>query len=154
MVAIAVALTPGAALAQSCKAPPGMSAIDQYCEAIPGPVGDRGSGDADRGGRPIPASARAALERQGAEGRAILALSAAGTARETGARGGGSAPGPDSSGEHVQSPASNSGNPLSALASGVSDGATANGLLGTVMLAVALVFFASVWLRYRRRAPN
>src|SRR3954447_1558052 len=77
LVALAAALAAAPASAQSCKAPPGMSAIDQYCEAIPSPGGDRGNGDADRGGLPIPAAAKRALERRGPEGQAIVGLSQA-----------------------------------------------------------------------------
>src|SRR3954447_26661585 len=75
LVALAAALSAAPASAQSCKAPPGMSAIDQYCEAIPSAGGDRGNTDTDRGGLPIPAATKRALERRGADGQAIVALS-------------------------------------------------------------------------------
>src|SRR3954452_20521267 len=74
LVALGASLTAGPAHAQSCKAPPGMSAIDEYCEAIPAAGGDRGSTDPDRGGVPIPQAIRRALQRRGADGQAILAL--------------------------------------------------------------------------------
>src|SRR3954451_4766213 len=76
LVALAAALSAAPAVAQSCKAPPGMSAIDQYCEAIPSPNGDRGSTDTDRGGRAYPPTTFRALDQAGADGRAIIALSA------------------------------------------------------------------------------
>src|SRR3954447_848349 len=74
LVALAAALSAAPASAQSCKAPPGMSAIDQYCEAIPSPGGDRGSTAPDRGGAPIPPAARRALAKAGPNGQAMLAL--------------------------------------------------------------------------------
>src|SRR3954453_5049303 len=76
LVALAAALSAAPASAQSCKAPPGMSAIDQYCEAIPSPVGDRGNGDSDRGGVTIAPATKRALERRGPDGQAIVHLSA------------------------------------------------------------------------------
>jgi hypothetical protein len=148
----AFALLASPAAAQSCKAPPGMSAIDQYCEAIPGAAGDRGNTDPDRGGLPIPAATQRALERRGPDGRAIIGLSAASAKQGAGksavtpvvAPSGG----PD---RPAEAPAAN---PISALASGVTGGETAGPLLGTLMLFFALVFFSTAWLRYRRRAQS
>jgi hypothetical protein len=140
------------ASAESCKAPPGMSAIDQYCEAIPSPSGDRGSTDGDRGGRPIPAAALRALQRQGADGAAIVHLSAP-AARGEKAQGGGGSQG-NSIPAQVR-PQSPSENPLSAVTSGFgAAGDTTGPLFGTVLLCLALVFFATAWLRYRRRAQS
>jgi hypothetical protein len=129
-----------------------MSAIDQYCEAIPSPSGDRGNTDADRGGQPIPAATRRALARHGADGAAIVQLSGPASRRQQG-HGGDAAPG----GGVPQSvrPDAPSQNPLSALAAGFGgSGDTVGPLFGTVLLFLALVFFATAWLRYRRRAQT
>jgi hypothetical protein len=128
-----------------------MSAIDQYCEAIPSPSGDRGSSDGDRGGRPIPAAALRALQRQGADGAAIVHLSAPASRGEK-AHGGGSQGAPLPTLVRPESPPEN---PLSAVTSGFgAAGDTTGPLFGTVLLCLALVFFATAWLRYRRRATS
>jgi hypothetical protein len=153
-IAAAIAISASPAAAQSCKAPPGMSAIDQYCEAIPGAAGDRGNSDLDRGGLPIPAATQRALARSGPDGRAVIGLSAASAKQGSGKghRGAGAgvkpATGPD---RPAEAPSSN---PIAALAAGVTDGATVSPLLGTVMLFLALVFFGTAWLRYRRRLQS
>src|SRR3954447_19525859 len=107
LVALAAALSAAPASAQSCKAPPGMSAIDQYCEAIPSASGDRGNTDPDRGGVPIPAATKRALERHGADGQAIVRLSAPASKRPPSAS-------PASEEAHAEQP---SENPLSAITS-------------------------------------
>lgn len=129
-----------------------MSAIDQYCEAIPSPGGDRGNTDSDRGGAPIPAAARKALAKS-PRGQAILALAGPASqkrAKQAQGRGvaGASIP------AHVR-PEQRSENPLSALAHGFGEtGATAGPLFGSVLLCFALFFFSLAWLRYRRRAQG
>src|SRR3954447_7639996 len=88
LVALAAALFAVPASAQSCKAPPGMSAIDQYCEAIPSAGGDRGNTDLDRGSRPYSAATLRALQRRGGDGQSIIALSQAATKQaQTGQKG-------------------------------------------------------------------
>jgi hypothetical protein len=154
--ALAAAIIAAPASGQSCKAPPGMSAIDQYCEAIPAPGGDRGNSDADRGGRPISAAARHALERRGADGKAIIALSAASPKSKLTSLGGLSGASPSTTAgrgaDRLDRP---SDNPFAALASGFTEsGNTVGPLFGTVLLFFALVFFATAWLRYRRRAQS
>jgi hypothetical protein len=153
VTALTAAIIAAPAAAQSCKAPPGMSAIDQYCEAIPSPGGDRGNGDADRGGVPIPAAAKRALERHGPDGQAIVGLSQA-SAKQAGGSG------RTTTSPRGQVPASvhpdaQSRNPATAIVSGFGDTGDAVGpLFGTVLLFLALVFFATAWLRYRRRAQS
>jgi hypothetical protein len=152
LAVLSAAMIAAPASAESCKAPPGMSAIDQYCEAIPSPSGDRGSSDSDRGGQPIPAAARRALARQGADGAAIVHLSAPASRGEKATRGGGTQAAPIPAKVRPESP---SGNPLSAVADGLgAAGDTSGPLFGTVLLFLALVFFATAWLRYRRRAQS
>jgi hypothetical protein len=147
----ALAMMAGPADAVSCKAPPGMSAIDEYCEAIPAPGGDRGNTDPDRGGVAIPAAALRALDRAGPAGKAIVALSGPASKERSNSS--------KSSTQPVQAvvaPNRPSQDPFTALGSSLGNaGDTAGGpLLGTVLLLFALVFFASAWLRYRRRVQS
>src|SRR4051812_43285616 len=133
LVALAAALAAAPASAQSCKAPPGMSAIDQYCEAIPSPGGDRGNTDTDRGGLPLSQATLRALERRGETGKAIIALSGAAAKQEqNGSKGIPFQPVP----KHVAvQPDQPSANPLSALTSGFGDTSdTVSPLFGTVLL--------------------
>jgi hypothetical protein len=130
-----------------------MSAIDQYCEAIPSAGGDRGNTDTDRGGLPLSAATLRALEKQGETGKAIIALSGAAAKQEqSGSKSGGSRPAAQPVPVQPDQP---SANPFSALASGFGDtGDTVGPLFGTMLLLLALVFFATAWLRYRRRAQS
>jgi hypothetical protein len=151
-VSLAVGANP--ASSQTCEAPPGMSAIEQYCEATPAPGGDRGPDARDLGGVPVAPEVRRALERAGAGGQAILALSGA-TGSPRGAQGdrppGGNA---GSTRTEVSAP-DDGGDPIQALTAVLDDpGATVAPLFGTILLSVALFFFGSAWLRYRRRAES
>jgi hypothetical protein len=132
-----------------------MSAIDEYCEAIPSPGGDRGNTDTDRGGRPIPPATLRALERRGADGQAIIALSqVAAKQAKDGKASRDETAFPSPVGTPVQ-PDRPSQNLLSALASGFGEtGDTVGPAFGTLLLLFALVFFATGWLRYRRRAQS
>lgn len=70
MLAVFCVALPASAAAQDCVAPPGTSAIDQYCETVPTAVGDRGGGL--RGGsRPISEQTRQALIDAGPIGAAL-----------------------------------------------------------------------------------
>jgi hypothetical protein len=131
-----------------------MSAIDQYCEAIPAPGGDRGNTDPDRGGRVIPAAARRALERSGPDGRAIVGLSAASKLEAGGNDHGDGLTGVPAAPVRDRPADAPGANPIAALASGVTDGETVGPFLGTLMLFLALAFFSTAWLRYRRRAQS
>ena len=137
-----------------------MSAIDQYCEAIPSARGDRGNADADRGGLPYPAATERALERNGTDGQAIIGLSeqalkqAGKKATDSVVPQIGSAPATPHGAVGVNAGKA-SENPISALAAGFGDaGSTSGPLFGTALLALALVFFGLTWLRYRRRAQG
>jgi hypothetical protein len=109
-----------------------MSGIDQYCEAIPGPGGDRGPGDRLGPGERVPAGSASALPRRGSPG----------TAR------GGS---PDAVPARAGTP---SDDPLKAVTSAATSGATVGPLFLGTLLAMALALFALAWLRARRRAPT
>ena len=141
-----------------------MSAIDEYCEAVPGPGGDRGNGDHDRGGRPLPAATVRALERSGADGRAIVASSAPGAAQSGGeAQSGGAAQASADKDAPAggRLPAANkdrdqpANDPIAAVGAsfGTGDG-TVGREFGTVLLVLTLVFIAGAWVRYRGRAQD
>jgi hypothetical protein len=72
-----VLLAPGAMAADNCAAPPGTSGIDEYCEALPAPggTGSHHSGGGHGGQKDkVPATTRKALQKQGDDGAAVLAL--------------------------------------------------------------------------------
>jgi hypothetical protein len=75
--------------------PPGNSEVDQYSETVPGDCGDRNPptpSESDDPSETVPPATLAALEEQGADGRAAALLAAAGD-RENGTGGSGAADG-------------------------------------------------------------
>lgn len=166
-VALAVLGLTGAqqALAQACQGRPGASAIEQYCEAIPNGTGGRES-SRDRGasasGGGISQATGRDLRAAGRDGAAVLAL--VGTGDGNGSGGGGAAKGGSDkragSGGSSGSPRSQdetpaaeppSDNPLRAVKSAVSSGATVGS--GFVWGLVALTLLALVvgWIGFRQR---
>lgn len=166
-----VAATPGVAMAQRCEAPPGSSAVDQYCEAIPEGGGTRSSdnfdgagGRQDPGGnvRAIPAQTQERLRGAGADGAAVVGLAAASTGgddddSDSGA-GGSAVPGGTNrgtaeqggvKGENAQS-SDPSGNPLKAVSASVENGATIGGVFIWALLGVACLAAVFAWLSFRR----
>jgi hypothetical protein len=109
-----------------------MSGIDQYCEAIPGPGGDRGAGDSLGPGERVPTGAGKALTRRGSPGAARRDASDARHAS-------GSAP---------------SDNPLKAVTSAATSGPTVGAAFVLTLLALAVALIALAWLRARRREPT
>ena len=69
--ALAAGLADAPALGQTVQAPPGNSGIDQYVEVVPNPGG---GARLNSKRRPLPASARRALQREGDAGRKALDL--------------------------------------------------------------------------------
>ena len=81
------------ALAQSCDAPPGTSAIDEYCESLPYAEGDRGPAARPPSDSALTPATTRALTAAGPEGEALSPSPARGRAgtrthRAAGARGG------------------------------------------------------------------
>jgi hypothetical protein len=74
--------------ASRCVAPPGTSAIDQYCESVPDAAGGKGTSGGDAGGTAggVSKTAAKSLKREGADGAAVLAL-AGGPAPESATKG-------------------------------------------------------------------
>jgi hypothetical protein len=140
---------------QRCQAPPGRSGIDQYCETIPGAGGDessgshQGTGGRGSSGSTLSRGTRSQLRNAGDAGAGVLNLvdgdnSTKGKKKSSGSssKGGGD----ESSSNSVGS------NPLSAVRSGVESGSSAGPWFLWALLAIAAVFLALAWLRYRRRA--
>jgi hypothetical protein len=68
-----VALLPAAAHATTCVGPPGLGAVDQYCELVPASGGHTGSGTSSKK-KTIPATTRTQLQQAGRDGQGVLAL--------------------------------------------------------------------------------
>lgn len=155
---------PSAAAAQRCEAPPGSSAVEQYCEAIPDAGGSqsgdsfaRDSGRQDPGGnvKNVPAGTQRTLRKSGKDGAAVVGLVAA----SSGGGGGGDGPGPDSGAKSTNevggvkgetaSSADPSGNPLKAVSASVENGATVGGGFIWALLVVTLLMAAVGWLAFR-----
>lgn len=146
---VATLLAAAPAHAQTCEAPPGTGAIDQYCETIPGAKGDRSSLGGGQGREPAAGrSTDQALADAGRDGRAVLALP------------GGAPPGGPPPERASQSPEGRSGdaaarkqpsdNPLDAIASSIGSGPTVGGWFLWLLIASGLAMAALAWIRYRR----
>jgi hypothetical protein len=148
----------------SCQAPPGTSAIDQYCETIPGAGGDRGSRSSQRGqslSQVVPASVVGQLRRGGPVGQALLDLPATvantnTSAPAASAQGGGGAGtqrppgGPRARAQGPPAPRARSDNPLDAIRSAASSGTSAGSGLASVLVALGVAMAGLAWVRYRR----
>src|SRR4051812_36366386 len=86
LLLIALVMLAGAssARAQTCKAPPGTAAIDEYCETVPSATGNSDSGATRSQTRvPIARTTVRALAQSGAEGKALnRVLGQSGTTRK------------------------------------------------------------------------
>jgi hypothetical protein len=154
---------PASAQGDRCQAPPGRSALEQYCEQLLGPGGPQGGRGG--GGRVDRETARE-LRSAGGEGAALLGLAeSSGGANGSGgggSGGGGSAGDGGSADDTSGSGSSNagaagdaedepSGSVLSALTSSAEDGPTVGDALAWVLIAIAIGCFAVAWLGWRRR---
>jgi len=142
--------------AQRCQAPPGLSALEQYCETIPSARGDSGPGDADPGSPPLlRPSVRRALAHGGADARQLLTFLDKYGALPPDGLGRGRPPSSDtrSSGEPgaaADRTAANHG-VLGAIKSSVEAGPTMGGLLPWLLLALASLALVAGLLRARMR---
>jgi hypothetical protein len=160
-----LALPSGAAAATTCQAPPGTSAIDQYCEALPSPGGS-GSGH-HKHSKPVSNSTSKQLEQQGPTGQAVLNLAnSSGDAH--------AAPAPKPVTHHhrrhhrsratTPSPATPatpkpvsgslpapSSNPLSAVGSAIGTGSSTGAVLLWILVALAAVMGGTAVIGHRRR---
>src|SRR4051794_40421262 len=155
-VLLLLATIPAAAQAkQRCQAPPGRSGIDQYCETIPGAGGDEGSGSRQgtgsgggSSGSTLSRGTRSQLRNAGDAGAGVLGLVDGDNSTKQKKKPASSSKG----GGDRSSSDSVSSNPLSAVRSGVESGSSAGPWFLWALLAIAAVFLALAWLRYRRRA--
>lgn len=144
---ITLAAAPAGARADTCAAPPGTAAIEQYCENIPTPAGKTG-GHSGGGGSSssIPA---ATAQRLAAGGAGALLAVPGGSPRESKHSQAGRQPR-----ERTRTPAP-SGSPLDAIGSSLSNGGdSVGGGLVWVLLAITLALGGAAWLRFRRRPPT
>ena len=156
---------PAGASAQSCEAPPGTGAVDQYCETIPDAGGDRGASDPGptRSREPLPASTRQALRSGSSEAQALGELLEGPSGQRpsgeapTGERGGDAGRGGGKEGRskaglstrRVEAP---SGDPFSALTASIGQGGeTVGGAFVWILVALTLLVLSLAWLRFRRR---
>jgi len=151
---------PAGASAQSCEAPPGTGAVDQYCETIPRADGDEGASNpgSTRSRDPLPASTRRALRSGGSEAQALgeLLEGPPGERRrgDAGRRGAEDGRGGAGLSPTTEEPSSD---PFSALTASLGQGGeTVGGAFVWILVALALLMLSLAWLRFRRRgnAPD
>jgi len=139
-------LVPGTALAQECVAPPGTAAVDEYCETVPTATGDQGANEAPPAG--VSAKTLDALRDAGPDGAAFAKQletpgnGSKGSKRSDGVAGGGSVD------RAVAEPGSN---PLTAIRSAVSSGASVDPWFGWVLLLLTVAVVGAWWLSNSRR---
>jgi len=162
LVVLTLLALPTAAKAQ-CQPLPGRSALDQYCESVPGAGGDKAagkggggrSGRAGRGGSgggsDLPPGVANRLRGAGPSGEALLdyaqSSAAGGSGRSGGKNGRGEAGRDGTKGPEADT----SDNPLSAIKNAVSSGPSAGQAFVWILIAIALIVAALGWLRYRAR---
>jgi hypothetical protein len=152
-------LAPAASAQGDCQALPGRSALEQYCEVLPGaggshPAGTRGGGS---GRDALPRSVRRQLERAGAAGGVVAAL-VGGSGGTDGTRGGGSGDGRTSGGagtggegtaSSASVPGEPSDNPLEAVRSAATAGPSSGSALLWALVAVIVLLAGFAWFRHR-----
>jgi hypothetical protein len=152
--AVLALAAPAPAATTACEAPPGTSGIDQYCEQLPTPRGDRPPGASDRRRPPVPRGTERALEQRGEDGAAILGLTAFGSAPDSASRGRDSKRDPTATAGQTATSDEPSSNPLSAITSAIRDGAVLGAGFVWALLALTLALAGAAWVEYRRRADQ
>jgi len=167
LLALTLLALPSAASAQ-CQPLPGRSALDQYCESVPGAGGDKAAGQ-DGGGRQqgggrsrragqaggggssgssLPPGVASRLRRAGPNGQALLDYAKNSSGGDSGGKAGrGSGGRGDGKGPEADS----SGNPLSAIKNALTSGPSAGQAYLWVLILVALILAVLGWLRYRSK---
>lgn len=146
-----------AVAAPRCEAAPGTSGVDQYCETVPGAKGDRGSGTGPGAGRSLDRKTVRSLDREGRDGRGVLALPSSGKPVESRSKPSGSPLGASGKGERAESrPESSKTRPesskstLGAVGSAIASGPSAGQSFLWVLAAAAVGMVGIAWVRYRR----
>lgn len=150
------------AQAGGCQGPPGASAVEQYCEAIPRADGGRTKAGGDSSGSTLSDKTAGVLTSSGSDGAAVKRLSDDGSAPATDKKtssaksagaGSGDASGTSPTGsspESVVGPVDASGSPLEAATSAVENGPTAGPALAWGVVGMS-AFGAAAALLIRRR---
>jgi hypothetical protein len=147
--ALAVSAPP--AQAATCQAPPGTSAIDQYCEVVPDGTGGSSTGGAGPRTPGLADKTEAALARAGGDGRAIVELAKSTSARKVSSTGSGERRRPDTEPDDTSQSTENRNGVLQAAASSASAEAERVGGLFVVVLLLAIIAMGGWgWLRFRR----
>ena len=156
LIAALSVLLPASAQAQRCQAPQGTSAVDQYCEVVPGARGDRDADDG--GGGSVPDRDAAALVGEGEDGQALARALGKDPEQLRGAGGDGSdgpqgGPGSGSRQATTQAdvPASN---PFAAVTRAVGGGSTLDSPFFLALFGVIVLVLGAAWVGYRRSAAE
>ena len=141
LAALASATLGSAAFAadRTCVAPPGNSAVEQYCEAVP----SAGGGSKPKASHGVDGATAQRLSRAGKDGAAVLKL-AKSAPKPSKAK----ADGTTSSGQARPVPA---GDPLRAVKSSISGGDTVGSGFIWALVAVAAAAVGLGWIGLRRR---
>lgn len=154
-----------------CQGPPGASAVEQYCEAIPRADGGRTKASGDGSGKNLSERTNSQLGQAGDDGAAVKKLTDDGSTAPSGSggsgsdsgSGSGSGSGSDSDGGSgagavsgttptgVDAPVDASGSPLKAATNAVESGSTAGPALAWGVVGMS-AFGAAAALLLRRRA--
>ncbi len=138
------------ASAQNCVAPPGTSAVDEYCENVPDARGEQGGkGGGSGGSGQVPPGTLGALAASGPNGEALvrsLGKDPAAVKKPKRSQRGG-APGAT-----ARPPEVPSSNPLNAVSQALGKGATIGSGFVFAGLALLLAMLVWAWTAYRRSA--
>lgn len=146
------AATPSSA---TCAAPPGISAVDEYCEVIPS-AGGPGGAERDPVSSRISQRTRKELARAGESGRAVLALPAGSPERATvNNRRGSRIPesgtrGAVASARRAHAPSQPSNDPFGALMNAVDRGIEAGPAYPWIIVSLTIGISGAAWVRRRR----
>jgi len=157
--------------APRCEAAPGTSGVDQYCETVPGAKGDRGSGSGPGAGGSLDRKTAKSLNREGRDGRGVLALPSSGQrvrvdsgSKPSKASGvpRAEAPGTEAEDAQVQSAREraksrseeSSKSTLGAVGSAIASGPSAGQSFLWVLAAAAVGMVGIAWARYRRGSKS
>jgi hypothetical protein len=151
------------AAAQTCNAPPGTAAVDQYCENVPSASGNGGGSSGSSGGSSgasAPRSTVRALDRSGESGRELnrflgedVASARGGTGTTKGSKNA-SGRKPSTREPAGTAPTQPSSNPLNAVQSAVNSGTTVGGGFIWALVLLTLLIAGVAWTRYRRRSSS
>lgn len=154
--AVCLTLVPQAS-GQTCTGRPGASAIEQYCEAIPSATGDRvtpgrrQSSSSSSEGTGVSSTTARRLESSGAEGQALMGLIASEQDNAVGANAQRAVGDEAGASDSIPAASGPSNNPLKAVSSAVSNGATVGSTFLWVMIGLGVAALAGSWMNFRRQ---